>query len=196
MKKNILSVAILAFAVIIVIINFTKPSDVESEKKKTDGPKEAITDFSEDTPGYKISPLENGATAPNFNLTTLDGKQVQLSDYRGKKVILNFWATWCPPCRAEMPHMQNFYEKNKDDDIVVLAVNLTNMDKGEAQVKNFVKDYGLTFPIPLDETGEVGETYQAYIIPTSYILTPEGKISQKIVGPMDEEMMKDLTENM
>lgn len=193
MRKNILTGVILAFAVIIVVLNLTKPSDVESEKKKTVDRKEesAISDFPEDTSGYKVSPLKVGAAAPDFHLETLDGKQVKLSDYRGKKVILNLWATWCPPCRAEMPHMQKFYEKNKDNDIVVLAVNLTSMDNGEEKIKDFVKKYGLTFPIPLDKTGDIGEIYQAYTIPTSYVITPEGKIKQKIIGPMDEEMMAD-----
>ena len=128
MNKNLLSFAILALAVVVLIVNIWKPSLTESEKENTDQPKEAVE--TEDIPGAKLSALREGAEAPDFELTTLEGETVKLSDYRGKKVILNFWATWCPPCKAEMPHMQNFYEENKDKDVEIVAVNLTNMDKG------------------------------------------------------------------
>lgn len=191
MNKNLLSFAILALAVVILIVNIWKPDSTESEKKNSGQTEEAVNN--EDIPGAKLSSLREGAEAPDFELTTLDGKTVKLSDYRGKKVILNFWATWCPPCKAEMPHMQNFYEENKDQNVEILAVNLTNMDKGRDAIDAFVKEYGLTFPIPLDEEGDAGTTYQAFTIPTSYILDEKGVITKKIVGPMDENMMKDLT---
>jgi len=191
LNKNLLSFAILALAAVILIVNIWKPDLTESEKKPTDQTEE--TAETEDIPGAKLSALREGAEAPDFELTALDGKTVKLSDYRGKKVILNFWATWCPPCKAEMPHMQNFYEENKDKGVEILAVNLTNMDKGVDEVQKFVKEYGLTFTIPLDEEGVAGTTYQAFTIPTSYILDENGVITKKIVGPMDENMMKELT---
>ena len=191
MNKNLLSFAILALAVVILVVNIWKPDSTESDKSNGDQTEESVEN--EDIPGAKLSSLREGAEAPDFELTTLDGETVKLSDYRGKKVIVNFWATWCPPCKAEMPHMQNFYEEYKDNDIEILAVNLTNMDKGHDAIDAFVKEYGLTFPIPLDEEGDAGTTYQAYTIPTSYILDEKGVITKKIVGPMDENMMKDLT---
>lgn len=191
MNKNLLSFAILALAVVILVVNILKPDSTESEKKTT-APSEEISG-EEDIPGAKLSALREGAEAPDFELNTLEGETVKLSDYRGKKVILNFWATWCPPCKAEMPHMQKFYEENKDKGVEILAVNLTNMDKGVEEVKTFVKENGLTFPIPLDEEGNAGTTYQAFTIPTSYILDENGVITKKIVGPMDENMMKELT---
>jgi thiol-disulfide isomerase/thioredoxin len=190
LNKNLLSFAILALAVVILVVNIWKPTLTESEKKTSDQTEEADT---ENIPGAKLSDLREGGEAPDFELTTLDGKTIKLSDYRGKKVILNFWATWCPPCKAEMPHMQNFYEENKDKGVEILAVNLTNMDKGIDDIQTFVKDYSLTFPIPLDEEGVAGTTYQAFTIPTSYILDEKGIITKKIVGPMDENMMKNLT---
>lgn len=192
MNKNLLSFAILALAVVILVVNIWKPTSTESEKKTTSQTEEA-TETTEDIPGAKLSSLREGAEAPDFELNTLDGKTIKLSDYRGKKVILNFWATWCPPCKAEMPHMQNFYEEYNDQGVEILAVNLTNMDKGVEEVQKFVDDYGLTFTIPLDEEGNAGTTYQAFTIPTSYILDENGVITKKIVGPMDENMMKDLT---
>ncbi|MFT9597039.1 peroxiredoxin family protein [Mesobacillus sp.] len=192
MNKNLLSFAILALAVVILVVNIWKPGSTESEKNTT-APAGDSVETTEDIPGAKLSSLREGAEAPDFELNTLDGKTIKLSDYRGKKVILNFWATWCPPCKAEMPHMQNFYEEYNDQGIEILAVNLTNMDKGEDEVKKFVEEYGLTFTIPMDEEGYTGTTYQAFTIPTSYILDENGVILKKIVGPMDEKMMKDLT---
>jgi len=130
--------------------------------------------------------------APGFVLSDLTGASVNLSDFKGEIVILNFWATWCPPCREEMPHMQSFYEKNKENDIEILAVNLTNMDDGQQAIEQFVQDYGLTFPVLLDENGDVGTRYEIMTIPTSYILDTEGRIFQKIIGPMNEQMMNDM----
>lgn len=137
------------------------------------------------------SSLQKGDTPPDFKLETLDGEQFQLSELKGKKVILNFWATWCPPCKAEMPHMQSFHEKFGDE-VEVVAVNLTNNDSGMKRIQEFVDDYGLTFTIPLDKKGVVEDAYEATTIPTSYIITSEGTVQHKIVGPMDEAMMEQL----
>lgn len=134
--------------------------------------------------------IEEGNKAPDFELTTLKGEQLELSDMVGKKVILNFWATWCPPCKAEMPHMQDFYEEQADNGVEVVAVNLTTAEKNTADIGKFVEEYGLTFSIPLDEEGDIGgDTYQAYSIPTSYIIDSNGIIRKKVVGPMDKELM-------
>lgn len=140
--------------------------------------------------------LQEGNKAPNFGLKTLDGQEVKLSDMVGKKVILNFWATWCPPCKAEMPHMQEFYEEQKNNQVTILAVNLTTSEKSSDNIGSFVKDYGLTFPIVLDSEGQVGQTYQAVTIPTSYIIDTKGVIRKKIVGPMDKEMMTELLQSV
>lgn len=146
--------------------------------------------------GNKIG-LSKGDTAFDFTLKDLEGNDVKLSDFQGKKVFLNFWATWCPPCKAEMPHMQNFYEsKAKEMNVEILAVNLSKEDKGIDKVKKFAEDYRLTFPILLDEKGDIGIKYRSFAIPTTYVLNTEGKIEQKIVGPMNEEMMTRLIENV
>ena len=115
---------------------------------------------------------------------------------KGKRLILNFWATWCPPCKAEMPHMQKFYQEQKGNNIEILAVNLTTGEKNPKDVAKFVKDYGLTFPILLDSSGEIGEAYQAFTIPTSYIIDSHGIIKKKIIGPMDKEMMTELIKSI
>jgi peroxiredoxin len=128
--------------------------------------------------------------APNFTLKTLDGQTVKLSDFRGKKVILNFWATWCPPCRAEIPDMQQFYEKHKAEGIEILAVNATETEKSAENIKKFAETYEMTFPILLDEKSNVAHTFQAQTIPTSYIIDTDGVIQKRMIGPMSYEQMK------
>ncbi|HSJ37891.1 MAG TPA: redoxin domain-containing protein [Planococcus sp. (in: firmicutes)] len=141
--------------------------------------------------------LAKGEKAPDFELTTLAGEPVKLSDYKGKKVILNFWATWCPPCRAEMPDMQKYYEEQaQGENVEILAVNLTTADKGMDAINAFVEEFSLTFPVPMDIKGEIGDIYQAAAIPTTYMIDTEGRVQNKIVGPMNEQMMEDFIENM
>ncbi|MDW7615715.1 TlpA disulfide reductase family protein [Peribacillus simplex] len=126
--------------------------------------------------------LKIGAKAPDFNLKTLDGKQVELSDYKGKKVMLNFWATWCPPCKKEMPDMEK-YTQQAGDDVVVLAVNIDP----ENDVKSFVNNNGITFTIPLDSQSAknpVNDLYNISFIPTTYFIDKEGIIRNKVISPM------------
>ncbi|MDR4889507.1 redoxin domain-containing protein [Fredinandcohnia sp. QZ13] len=150
------------------------------------------------TPKEEVETVENkvgiseGQLAPDFTLKTINGEELTLSAFRGKKVILNFWASWCPPCKAEMPHMQEFYVENKDSNIVLLSVNLTTAEKKSSDVAKFVDEYELTFPVMLDEKGDIGQTYQAYAIPTSYLIDSKGVVRKKVVGPMDKEMMNGL----
>ncbi|MGF2616280.1 redoxin domain-containing protein [Rossellomorea vietnamensis] len=193
MIQKTISFGIIIVAAAIVIVNvwntyFDKPV---SESPETVTTAEKLEE-DKSIPGADLSEVKEGELAPDFTLATIDGKSVSLSDYKGQKVILNFWATWCPPCKAEMPHMQKFYEENKDNGIEIVAVNLTNMDEGKPAIEQFVQDYELTFPVPLDEEGDIGMQYQAFTIPTSYVIDTEGKIAKKIIGPMDENMMKSL----
>ena len=122
-----------------------------------------------------------GYLAPEFTLETLGGaKTVSLSDYRDKVVLLNFWATWCIPCRKEMPSMEELYTILKERDFEVLAVNLERF--AEEKVSLFVSNYGLTFPILRDKDQKTAITYQIRAIPTSYIIGKDGVIKEKIVG--------------
>ena len=140
--------------------------------------------------------LAKGDLAPDFELTTLAGDTVKLSDYRGKKIMLNFWASWCPPCRSEMPHMENYYTDNKEsDNMEILAVNMTKTEKNKVEsAKEFVDEYKLTFPILLDEDSEVMKMYQIKVYPTSYIINEEGVITDKVMLPLDDTMIKQLIE--
>jgi cytochrome c biogenesis protein CcmG, thiol:disulfide interchange protein DsbE len=142
----------------------------------------------------KTTGLAIGNVAPDFELKTLDGKTIRLSNLKGKKVILNFWATWCPPCRAEMPEMQHFYEKHQKE-VEILAVNLTSQDSKE-KIGPFIEKYGLKFPIVLDEKGEVLLMYEIEPIPTSFIIDSEGVIRHKYVGPMTYDQMVEFTKSI
>jgi peroxiredoxin len=136
--------------------------------------------------------IEEGKIAPDFELKTIGGKTIKLSELKGKKVILNFWATWCPPCKTEMPHMQSFYEEAAGSDIEVLAVNLTAGEKNQQVVETFADEYGISFPILLDEDGQTSGMYRVVTIPTTYMIDSNGIIQEKIVGPMNKEMMNKL----
>lgn len=173
-------------------VDKNKPIDVVSEEM-LETPSTAAEQTEVEQPG-----LGQFDTPPDFELTTLDGDSVRLSDLKGKKVMLNFWASWCGPCKAEMPHMQAYYEKHQaDNDFEIIAVNLTTAERnGHEGIVSFVEDYGLTFPIPLDEDGAVGDNYSVISIPTTYMLGTDGRIAQKIIGPMDETMMADLINSL
>ncbi|MBY0154841.1 MULTISPECIES: TlpA disulfide reductase family protein [Cytobacillus] len=134
--------------------------------------------------------LEKGNLAPDFELTDMEGNPVKLSDYRGKAVLLNFWASWCPPCRAEMPHMEKLYNKYKDENFDILAVNLTNTEKNSGDAEKFVKELGLTFTIPMDVKGEAGSDYNIMAYPTSYFIDSDGVIREKVLGALNEEYME------
>lgn len=136
--------------------------------------------------------LEVGNLAPDFELKTVEGNSIKLSSLKGKKVILNFWATWCPPCRQEMPDMEKFYTKNKDSGIEILAINLLQTEKSRADVPTFIQDFGITFPVVVDEQGSVGKLYKVSPIPASFIIDSEGVIQKKIVGPMTYDSMKSM----
>lgn len=127
---------------------------------------------------------EEGMKAPDFTLDTLSGKSISLSDYKGKKVLLNFWATWCKPCRMEMPDMQELQKEYPD--IAVAAVNFTSSEKNIQAVKSFADHYQLTFPILIDKSGINGD-FNVLSYPTTYILDEKGTIQHIRVGTMTKK---------
>lgn len=172
LKKIIASVALLSLITVAIVQAMDNDSKENDEKDALGG-------------------LKIGAKAPNFSLNTLDGKQVELSDYKGKKVMLNFWATWCPPCKKEMPDMEK-YTQQAGDDVVVLAVNIDP----ENDVQAFVEDNGITFTIPLDSQSAknpVNERYKILSIPTTYFIDKEGIIRNKVISAMQ---LKDMERNI
>ncbi|MBO8155117.1 MAG: TlpA family protein disulfide reductase [Bacillaceae bacterium] len=140
--------------------------------------------------------IKTGDAAPDFTLESLAGEEVSLSDFRGKKVFLNFWASWCPPCRAEMPEMQEFHEKYGDE-VVIIAVNATGTERSLDVVKEYVEKNNYTFTILLDKDLKVNATYQALSLPTTYYINSEGIIQfPRKIGPMDFDMMKNYMEEL
>jgi peroxiredoxin len=131
-----------------------------------------------------------GFAAPDFTLKTPEGEEYTLSELKGSAVLVNLWATWCPPCRAEMPAIEKMYQEYKDRGLVVLAVDMTYQDN-PADVAPFIQEYGLTFPILLDETGMVGASYQLRSLPSSYFIDRFGIVREVVIGgPMSEALLR------
>ena len=128
-----------------------------------------------------------GDTAYDFYLEDMDGNFVSLSDFRGKKVFLNFWASWCPPCRVEMPHLQEFAEENED--VVVLGVNVTSSESSLDNVKGFVDEFGLTFP-NLYGTDDIANLYDVEFLPTSYFIDSNGVVNESVIGPVTKDILE------
>lgn len=144
----------------------------------------------------KIPAPQKGFLAPDFELKALTGETIKLSDLRGQAVLINLWATWCPPCREEMPTLEKMYKEYKDQGLVILGVNMTYQDDPEA-VLPFVQKYGLTFPILLDETGQVGNAYQLKSLPSSYFIKRDGLINEVVIGgPMAEALLRTRIESI
>lgn len=133
------------------------------------------------SPLNRLPAPQEGFPAPGFTLHTLDGREISLSDFEGSPVLINIWASWCGPCRAEMPDIQDVYNDYRDEGFVVLAINATNQDNIN-DVKEFVNDHGLTFPILLDKSGQVSNTYNLRSLPTSFFINEDGVIHKIIIG--------------
>ncbi|HUV43418.1 MAG TPA: TlpA disulfide reductase family protein [Dehalococcoidales bacterium] len=142
--------------------------------------------------GSESGPASSGMAeldkpAPDFTLKDLDGNTVRLSDLRGKVVFLNFWATWCPPCRAEMPDIEKVHRKYRDRDVVVLGIDLR---ESVSTVRAFIGEGGYTWTFLLDTTGKVGSMYQVRGIPASYFIDRKGVIRAVAIGAMTGQAME------
>jgi len=147
------------------------------------------------TAGEIPAPRE-GFLAPDFSLKTPEGESIALSDLRGQAVLVNLWATWCPPCRAEMPAMQKLYDEYKDQGFEVLAVNMTYQDNPLA-VLPFTKENNLNFPILLEETGDVATRYELRSLPSSFFIDRDGFIQEVVIGgPMSEALLRTRIESI
>jgi peroxiredoxin len=124
-----------------------------------------------------------GFPAPEFALKDLHDHTHHLSDFRGKIVFLNVWATWCPPCRMEMPSMENLYRRLRGKGLVMLAVS--EDEAGPAAVQPFVEEMGLTFPVLLDESGALPPRYGVTGYPETFIIDREGRVMHHTIGPED-----------
>ena len=126
-----------------------------------------------------------GYLAPDFNLRNLKGNYQSLNSFSGQVVVLNFWATWCVPCRVEMPSFEKLYRRYRSEGVVVLAVTLDKNSK--KKVKSFVEEHGLSFPILFDAEGEVERLYPSMTIPFTYVLDREGRVVARVDGAKNWE---------
>jgi len=133
-------------------------------------------------------PVEVDYAAPELELTALDGQQYSLADYQGSVVLVNIWATWCPPCKAEMPTLEAFYQAHQADGFVTIAVN--DGDPEDA-VSTFVQNYGLSFPVWLDPTYQAtDEAFKTRNLPSSFVIDREGNIRLRWVGEIDRDSLE------
>ncbi len=126
----------------------------------------------------RVAPQVN-FLAPSFSLPALDGAVVSSNDLRGRVVLVNVWATWCPPCRAEMPEIQAAYERYRSQGLVVVAIN---QGEDAGTVARFAEQFDLTFPILLDPGGTIGRSYQVYALPGSFFIDRDGMVRAKTLG--------------
>lgn len=133
----------------------------------------------------RYAPTLPGSKAPDFTLPDLEGNMVSLSDYRGRVVFINFWATWCKPCREEMPSMESLYKdlRARGEPFEILAVSIDS--EGPEVIENFRKKFNLTFPILHDRKGKIKELYKTTGVPESFIVDQNGFVAQKVLGAYD-----------
>ncbi len=129
--------------------------------------------------GQTLTPVTGTPLAPNFTLEDTDGEMHTLSDYQGKVVIVNFWATWCPPCREEMPSMERAWTTLKDKNVMMLAIDV---GEDEDTVFNFTANYPVTFPLLLDLDSAVISQWPVKGLPTTYIIDPQGRLIYQAIG--------------
>ncbi|SEM17060.1 Peroxiredoxin [Mesobacillus persicus] len=171
MIKKVLMISTL---LLLFMVGITQATDSESNEEKINLQQ-----------GMKMS-ADVSKQAPEFSLRTLEGNEVKLSDYKGKKVIINFWATWCPPCKAEMPAMQKLYERvNGQFDLLAINIDPKN------DVAGFVNDNRITFPVLLDESGKINESYSILSVPTTFLVDEKGIIVKKHIGAMTLDQMEE-----
>lgn len=178
MKKKTWAITFLLFAVALtayMIISYDKPESTLLIEENTDSPE--INRLLRD---MGVTKVPNLAPPVDFNLLDINGNKIVLSGLKGKIVFLNFWATWCSPCREEMPSMQKLYARFKDKDFAMVAVSL---NEPASAVKKFFKDYNLTFTALLDSDGELMSPYGIRGIPNTFIIDRDGTIIGKAFGP-------------
>ncbi|KNF07605.1 thiol-disulfide oxidoreductase ResA [Gottschalkia purinilytica] len=195
MNKKGLIIIILTVVLIGGLYYFTMGRKTEESLPKDNITKEKNEeDREEKKEKKKITEATVGEEAPDFTLRNLDGKEVSLKDYRGKIVLINFWATWCEYCDKEMPDLQKLDKEN--DDLVVLAVDVM---EDEEKVKNYIKKGAYDFEVVLDEEGDVAKNYLISAFPTSYFVDKDGTLIGSVPGMMEypqmNQILKSIREN-
>jgi len=203
-KKSIIAISVLAIMLIVGIFYAIqeqekvseKPIIEENDENSEQLPEEAIDEQEENNEEEDIEDvvLERGKPAPDFTLQKLDGEKASLSDYKGKIVLINFWATWCTYCDEEMPDLEKLYNENKDDDFVVLAVDV---GEEEGLVRDYIEEGGYTFPVLLDSNMKVSRNnYYVSAFPTSYFIDKDGNLIGAVPGMMTYPQMTQILEQI
>lgn len=206
MNKLAIKYLLTAMLVLLLGVSSTACSSVKLEKppQTSEGPGVGNAIFEDEEKDEE----KNEVVAPDFSLTDLNGNTVKLSDYRGKVVILNFWASWCPPCVAEMPDFDKVNRKlAESDDAVILAVNLTDGQREtEEKARKFIKDKGYSLNVLLDKKGSASDDYMIYSIPTTYIINRDGTLYtykdkkgipyKRFEGSINEEILLDVLKQL
>ncbi len=130
-----------------------------------------------------ITPIKGDKKTPGFSLQDLNGKKFGLNQFKGKVILLNFWATWCSPCKEEMPHMEALYQQFKEKNFVLLAISVDY--EGIKPIKEFINKYQYTFPVLLDPKCETLDLFEVKGIPTTFLIDKKGKMVGKAIGPRD-----------
>jgi Peroxiredoxin len=197
MKKLIIlliSAIIISVAVINVNnYNTTIADNKASQKNATNSTCSKFNSNNANTSSIRINPNVIKTKAIDFKLKDLEGEELSLSDLKGKKVFLNFWATWCPSCKAEMPEIEKLYQETKNSDLVIVAVDL---GESLSTVKSFVDNNKYNFKVLLDSDESVATKYGISAIPTSYFIDADGNIISKNVGAMDIDQMRAYIKNL
>lgn len=168
--KTVISVVLVVALIAIAVTSLIKKNMENEAAQQVKTAQEVV-----DAGGLKV-----GKEAPNFTLQTLDGKEVSLADYRGKKVMINFWATWCPPCREETPHLVNYYNEHaKEGNFEILSINAMSTESKSEKVGQFIDEYKMTFPVLIDPRGELVKKYEVMNFPTSFFVNTKGIIQEK-----------------
>jgi peroxiredoxin len=202
MKKNVLIWIAAAILVVVAVYTIKSYNPGNAKSSPPQNPQTA-----EPAPTAASAPKEDGSSDSgnqqenktnlmkdyDFSLEDLNGNTVTLSDLKGKKVFLNFWATWCPPCRGEMPDIEKLYQETKDTDLVIIAVNVGEDKK---TVQNFIAKNKYNFTVLLDTKGEVSQLYQVTGIPTSYFIGTGGYLNDAATGAVSYESMKEFIDKL
>ena len=156
-------------------------------------PRVVLTPADAGKPDEPMTPKLQGKTAPEFTLVGLDGKKVSLKDYKGHPVFVNFWATWCEPCKVEMPWLEEFSEKYKEQGLVVLGISTDDPDVPKSAIERAVKKLGVTYPILLSND-KLNEAYDIEVQPESFYVDRKGTVVIATEGIYDGQGGKDLIE--
>ncbi|MGE5630388.1 MAG: TlpA disulfide reductase family protein [Caulobacteraceae bacterium] len=205
MKKSII-IWVTALVLVVVAVYTANRYNANSNVARNNAQQAQETSQTAPSPTFSPTPANSSATGTqneepklnlleeyDFTLEDLDGNKVTLSSYKGKKLYINFWATWCPPCKAEMPDIEKLYQETKDSDLVILAVNIGEDKK---TVQDFIKKNNYHFKVLLDTDSKVAQLYQASSIPTSYFVDSEGYLDDGMVGAMPLESMRKYVEKL